>query len=152
LNLEWSLVAYVPHPIVANNKKVLILLKAAFTLVVLIWIILASYITPPIYNYWVIITMEILLFGVWIFGSMYASGARHYPNTGVCQFEDGFKYICPVHSSKSYNAAAYCSFLIIGLAVGLLILWLVSMVVVSVFIARHRKAGGHCKRESETVV
>lgn len=91
--------------------------------------------------------MEILLFGVWIMGSLFASGSRYLPNLSVCLEDTDYAYACFVASSKSYNAAAYCAYIILGLAGDLAVLWFVSMVVVSVFIARHRRTGGHCRRE-----
>jgi hypothetical protein len=51
-----------------------------------------------------------------------------------------------------YRAAAICSLAVLGFAGCLLVLWLVSMIVVSVFISRHRHAGGHCKPGSEAPV
>jgi hypothetical protein len=106
-----------PHPIDANNKKnVLTIPKAAFTLIALVWILLASYVPPRVYNYWAILATEIMLFGVWINGSMFAGGGRYPPNTGVCYPEDGYEYLCAIHASKSENAAAYCSYFIMGLA------------------------------------
>jgi hypothetical protein len=47
------------------------------------------------------------------------------------------------------QAEANSIFVVWLLAGSLVVLWLVSLIVVSVFIARHRRAGGHCKWGSE---
>jgi hypothetical protein len=57
---------------------------------------------------------------------------------------------CKAISNESlYRVAAHCSFAVLGLAGSLMVLWLTSMIIVSVFIARHRRGGGHCKLGSE---
>jgi hypothetical protein len=124
--------------------------KAAFTLIVLIWIILASYVTPRAYNYWAVLAMEVLFFGAWVNGFVFAFASGFNPDGGCLYTYNNstqtWELHCRVISNESlFRAAAHSSFAVLGFAGGLMVLWLVSMIVVSVFIARHRRAGGHCK-------
>ena len=53
---------------------------------------------------------------------------------------------CTDHTTDAmYMAAGRARYAMIGLVGSLLILWVVSFIVTCVSIARHRKAGGHCK-------
>jgi hypothetical protein len=53
---------------------------------------------------------------------------------------------CPVITNeKLWQAAARSTHPLQGFAWGLIVLWLTSFIVVSVFIARHRKGGGQYK-------
>jgi hypothetical protein len=129
--------------------------KAAFTLIALVWIILASYVTPRVYNYWAVLAMEVLFFAAWVNGFVFASASGFNPDDGGCLYTynnstQTWELQCKVISNESlFRAAGNSSFALLGFAGSLMILWLVSMIVVSVFIARHRRQGGHCKLGSE---
>jgi hypothetical protein len=142
--------AHVPK--IQNIKRILLTTpKAAFTLITLIWIILASYITPRAYNYWAILAMEILFFAAWVNGFIFSFASGFNPDDGGCLYTynnstQAWELLCKVISDESlFSAAGHSSFAVLGLAGGLMVLWLVSMIVVSVFIARHRREGGHCR-------
>lgn len=96
-----------------------------------------------------------LFLGLWAAGVVFAL-ASGFRKDDTCQMQwnesrQTYDWVCMTHYNRAtFAAAASCSWVVVGCAGALMILWLVSFIVVSVFIARHRKGGGHCKVEGET--
>ncbi|KAH8656003.1 hypothetical protein BGZ60DRAFT_518864 [Tricladium varicosporioides] len=136
------------------SAQYVVMITAAFTLIALIWIILAGYVIPRAYNYWAVLVIEILFFAAWVNGFFF-SLASHFNADSGCLYTYNYSTQTTERHCKDdfdesrFSAAANSSFSVQGFAGSLLVLWLVSMIVVSVFIARHRRAGGHCKPGSE---
>jgi hypothetical protein len=132
-----------------NVSDFITLITAVVTLVILIWIVLATYLTPKAYNYWALLAMEILLFLAWIDGFIFALAAAFY-GSDYYDYENcdysyiSHEYSCTVETTAQ-AAAVNASIAVAAFSACNMLLFLVSMIVVSVFIARHRGSGGHNK-------
>ncbi|KAL2062133.1 hypothetical protein VTL71DRAFT_6399 [Oculimacula yallundae] len=120
------------------------------TIFALAYIILSTYRYPQFYNYWAILALDITFIGVWCVGFLFStnSGFKTWSGCGYVLNKSLHTYVedCEdLTGNKTYMAAANARWAVMGFAATLVILWLVSFIVVTVGIARHRKAGRHCK-------
>jgi len=119
--------------------------------VALIYIILANYVTLRVYNYWVVLGLELFFMGIWSNGFLSTNSSTRFKMGTGCVYVwsaslQDFVEDCTDHTADAaYMAAARARYAVIGLVGSLLILWVVSFIVTCVSIARHRKVGGHCK-------
>lgn len=128
-----------------------LIITASLTLPVLAWIILSTYRYPQAYNYWALLCIEVLFAGLWASGFVWALGSGFNPADRGCRIiwdertQTGEDY-CPVITNEAlWQAAGRSGHPLQGFAGSLMVLWLTSLIVVSVFIARHRKGGGGSK-------
>ncbi|KAE8450345.1 hypothetical protein EG329_006419 [Mollisiaceae sp. DMI_Dod_QoI] len=136
------------------KKKFLTSPKASITLIALIWIMLATYVIPRAYDYWALFTIELLFLAAWVNGFLFAFASGFRADGGCEYIYNHTTGVEERHCKAGFNQAAFgaaanSSQAVIGLAGALMVLWLVSLIVVSVFITRHRRAGGRHKPERE---
>jgi hypothetical protein len=123
----------------------------------------ASYKIPRAYNYWALLATEFIFLGVWAYGFVMGLAGRFdiAGNEGMVCFygwvfdsaTDTWSPDCYYPANPSlFHAAGNCSLAVLGSASALMVLWLVSFIVVSVFIARHGGAGGHSRFRTEKPV
>jgi len=140
----------------ASVTVIIGLITSVISAIILIWIIVATYCAPSAYNYWAVLAMEIFSFLLWIDGFIWLLAAAFdgsYDQDGYCDsdYDDSTGSYDDVCYDTSPTAKAYGIAMILCASLGaaLIILFLVSLVVISVFIARHRAAAGHSTLGSE---
>jgi len=119
--------------------------------ITLIWLLITSYHSPKAYNYWAILAFEIFLFLFWMPTFLFTLFDAFFVDDFLqpqCNREYNYSTrtssrVChdPTTLSKAFGVTLALTGAFAGV---LLILYLVSLIVVSVFIGRHRTAGGHC--------
>jgi len=127
------------------NDAILGLFTSIATVIILIYILVATHGAPAAYNYWAFLSLEIFALIFWLVSmallAVLASDVLAFSNDSYC---DAYGYC---YSELDSGVAIYGD--IMAAAAGLsgleFVLFIVSLVVTSVMIHRHRKAGGHCK-------
>ncbi|KAJ1326985.1 membrane-associating domain-containing protein [Microdochium nivale] len=136
-----SLAARSP-PIIANQAPGIMIFFSLMTIFTSIYNIIACNIHPKFYNYWVVLTFEVILFMAWLvaFALMGSTGAILL----ALWQANGNSY--PAETADLI--AIFGSVMAGAGAVGAMnwILFFVSLVMNSVLITRHRSAGLHNKR------
>jgi hypothetical protein len=130
----------------------LTLFSAIATIIIAIYVIVASTGAPVIYNYWAILGLDIFAIVFWIISfSLLASEVAAYdvvPYTDTClYYYYGVCYYKRSLEKRNYgarrtfrNAMAAAS----GLGGLEFIFFVVTLIMTSIWLHRHRKAGGHC--------
>jgi hypothetical protein len=99
--------------------------------------------------------VEILTFGVWVTAFVFVTQIHPDDPLEGCDYsfdhdEYGNVTLVPDCDNQSLRrTASLFVHAVLGFAGCLVVLWLASMVVVGVFIVRHRRAGGHSKRPEQ---
>jgi len=130
------------------------LFTAIATIIITVYIILATFIWPIIYNYWAILGLDIFAIVFWLTSfallasevaglSFYSSASDScYYYDGVCYRKQrralGKRATTDIKTYRNSLAAAA------GLGGLEFLLFIISLVITSIFLHRHRKAGGHC--------
>ncbi|TDZ13468.1 hypothetical protein C8035_v004272 [Colletotrichum spinosum] len=113
------------------------------TIIVTVWLVVAEYAMPKIYNLWAVLALDIFLLVFWLcsFGLL-ASQSAFLFGSAVCDYY-GYCYSYSVVLSSCMAAAA-------GLGGLEFALFITSLSIHSVMLHRHRKAGLHSSPESSS--
>ncbi|KXJ87843.1 hypothetical protein Micbo1qcDRAFT_207605 [Microdochium bolleyi] len=124
-----------------SSTSIIMIFVSIFTIITSTYNIIACNIHPKVYNYWAVLSFEILLFLAWLiaFALMGSSGAvliaswQAYGNSLISESADLLAILGSVMAAAG--------------AIGAMnwILFFVSLVMNSVLISRHRSAGLHSK-------
>ncbi|KAH8196767.1 hypothetical protein TruAng_009059 [Truncatella angustata] len=128
----------------AFDGDILSLFSALATLITCIYIIVAEFGAPALYNYWAVLSLDIFLVVFWLISfALLAAEIAPYAS-GYCTY-----YYC-----YSLSSAEKTYFAILAAAAGLggaeFLAFLVSLVIHSVMLHRHRNAGLHCNPITST--
>lgn len=116
----------------------LILFVAVATLVVTIYLLVVEFNVPTSYNYWAVLALDIFLLIFWLISFAYLATEISFLSTYTYLCNGGYD-ICTV--SDLYQACVAAAAGVGGVEFALFI---VSLVIHSVMVHRHRKAGLHC--------
>lgn len=143
----------------AFDAACLSLFTAIATMIITIYNIVACTGAPVMYNYWAILSLDIFALCFWIISMSYMAwttaaatywyeDTTSYTDTGNCDYTvDGYcvkkralaaRDVTDAYTYRNSMAAAA------GLGGLEFILFIITLVFVSVHLHRHRKAGGHC--------
>jgi len=131
----------------------LTLFTAIATMIIAVYIIVASTAAPIIYNYWAILGLDIFAIVFWLISFSllasevaayqivnYSSNDCIYSYAGVCYYKRSLAARSTTNVYTYRNAMAAAS----GLGGLEFIFFVVTLVMTSVWLHRHRQAGGHC--------
>ncbi|EGY17339.1 hypothetical protein HYQ45_009246 [Verticillium longisporum] len=120
----------------------LMLFVAVATLIVTVWLVVAEYSLPCIYNYWAVLALDIFLVVFWLcaFALLASQAAFVFSGTTYCNVYDCYSS----EPTGLYFVFAAC--MAAASAIGGLqfALFVTSLAIHSTVLHRHRKAGLHC--------
>lgn len=135
----------------------LTLFTAIATIIITVYVLLATFIWPIIYNYWAILGLDIFAIVFWLSSfALLASEVADNPlsyyddTSDSCYYYDGVCYYRKQRRAlgkrATTNVKTYRNSLAAASGLGGLefLLFIISLVITSIFLHRHRKAGGHC--------
>ncbi|KAK2005807.1 hypothetical protein LZ32DRAFT_499596, partial [Colletotrichum eremochloae] len=122
------------EPIEGNCLMIFVSLS---TVAVTIWLIVAEFRSPKAYNYWAVLALEIFLLFFWLCSfAVLATQAAYLLGASVYHPSSSLEYIGVIFGSCMAAAA--------GIGGIQFALFITSLVIHSVMLHRHRKAGLHC--------
>ncbi|RDW80156.1 hypothetical protein BP6252_04794 [Coleophoma cylindrospora] len=128
----------------------LMLFTALATMIIVIYVGVASLFAPVMYNYWAILGLDVFAIIFWLISfPLLASEIANYSGTTYnycyyyCYRKD--KRFVPAKRAVT-TIETYRNAMIADAAIGGIefVLFVVTLVVTSIHLHRHRKAGGHC--------
>ncbi|OHW94117.1 integral membrane protein [Colletotrichum incanum] len=112
------------------------------TMIVTIWLIVAEFGIPKVYNYWAVLALDIFLVVFWLCSfALLASNVAYLFDSSVCDY---YGYCYSSTPTGLYLVFTACMAAAAGIGGLEFALFVASMAIHSVMLHRHRKAGLHC--------
>ncbi|KAM0288077.1 hypothetical protein ACHAQH_000145 [Verticillium albo-atrum] len=127
----------------------LMLFVAVASLITTVWLVVAEYAMPKIYNYWAVLALDIFLVVFWLcaFALLASQVAFVFSGATYCDLYDCYS----TEPTGLYFVFAACMAAASALGGLQFALFITSLVIHSTMLHRHRKAGLHCNPRGSSI-